>query len=65
MAHHKRGKRKDSRSGCLLCKPHKSTCSKDSWSSQTYQEQRSRISEREQLDDLGVVSVWSTKTSSR
>jgi len=23
MAHHKRGKPKSSRSGCLLCKPHK------------------------------------------
>jgi hypothetical protein len=24
MAHHKRGKRKDARSGCLMCKAHKS-----------------------------------------
>ena len=29
MAHHKRRKRKNARSGCLMCKPHKANGAKD------------------------------------
>lgn len=29
MAHHKRGKPKNARSGCLLCKPHKANGAKN------------------------------------
>jgi len=53
MAHHKRGRAKNRRSGCLWCKPHKANGSKGSWNSQTYQEQKARVSEREQRRELG------------
>jgi hypothetical protein len=49
MANHKRGRCKNSRSGCLLCKPHKSNSLKDTRGAQTRQEQKARVSEREQL----------------
>lgn len=39
--HHKRGRRKDRRAGCLMCKPHKSTALKDTKAAQTVQERRS------------------------
>lgn len=46
---HKRGRSKDRRAGCLLCKPHKSNAQKGREESQTWQERKARISEREQL----------------
>lgn len=48
--HHKRGKRKNARAGCLLCKGHKANGVKGTRNAQTFQEQRARLSEREQLD---------------
>lgn len=47
MAHHKRGKRKNARSGCRLCKPHKSNGVRNSVESKTWQERRARVTERE------------------
>ena len=52
MAHHKRGKRKNARAGCLLCKAYKANGLKGTWRSQTYQEQRARADEKEQRRDL-------------
>jgi len=46
--HHKRGRRKDARAGCLLCKPHKSTTQKGRLKSQTCQERKARVLEKEQ-----------------
>lgn len=51
--HHKRKRPKSGRSGCLACKPHKDQRRKDSLNSQTWQERRARVSEKEQLRDLG------------
>ncbi len=48
MGHHKRGRRKNVRAGCGLCKPHKRNGVKGSEAAQTVQERRARISEREQ-----------------
>jgi len=55
MANHKRGKRKNARSGCLLCKVYKANGVKGTWRAQTFQELRARISEREQLDSRALV----------
>lgn len=52
MANFKRGKRKNLRSGCLFCKPHKGNGSKGRHCNQTHQEQRARISEREQRQEV-------------
>ena len=54
MAHHKRGKPKSSRAGCLMCKAHKANCRKDTLEHQTAQEKRARLSEREQRREAGV-----------
>lgn len=48
MAHHKRGKRKNARSGCLMCKAHKANGLKGTRGAQTWQEQKARVSEKEQ-----------------
>ncbi len=56
MAHHKRGKRKKARAGCLLCKPHKSNGCRNSLASQTWQERRARVSDSE-LSRTYQVSV--------
>jgi radical SAM superfamily enzyme len=48
MAHHKRRRPKKRRAGCLFCKPHKGNGTKGSRAAQTLQEQRARVSEREQ-----------------
>lgn len=45
---HKRKRPKSGRAGCLMCKPHKDQRRKDSAESQTMQELRARVSEREQ-----------------
>jgi hypothetical protein len=47
MAHHKRGRRKDDRSGCLWCKSHKATGNKGQSAHQTRQERRARLNEKE------------------
>jgi len=48
MAHHKRKKRKNARSGCLMCKGHKANGVKGTLGAQTKQEYLARISEKEQ-----------------
>lgn len=49
MAHHKRGKRKKARAGCLLCKPWKCNgVGRDRW---TMQERRARIGDKESDGD--------------
>jgi hypothetical protein len=48
MANFKRGKRKNARSGCRLCKPHKGNGSKGKLENQTWQERRARVTEREE-----------------
>jgi len=53
MAHHKRGKRKDLRAGCLWCKPHKGNGMKGNLGQQIRQEQKARLSEKEQRADYG------------
>ena len=45
MAHHKRGRPKNRRAGCLLCKPHKANGAHDP----RRQERRARIDARQQL----------------
>lgn len=52
MAHHKRRRPKSTRAGCLCCKPHKDQRRKDCEESQTWQERRARVSEREQREEL-------------
>ena len=54
MAHHKRGKPKSSRAGCLMCKAQKANCRKDMLEYQTWQEKKARLSEREQFRESGV-----------
>lgn len=51
MAHHKRGKPKSSRAGCLMCKPHKHQGAKKSLKNQTKQEQLAIASEKEQVNE--------------
>lgn len=52
MGHHKRGRPKSRRAGCLLCKPHKAQWLKDSWRSWTRQEFRANESEEAQREEL-------------
>lgn len=49
--HHKRGRPKSRRAGCLMCKPHKNQRAKDTEGAQPMQERRARASEREQRRD--------------
>lgn len=49
MAHHKRGRPKSVRAGCLLCKPHKGNGAKARHCNQTSQEKRARLAFGEQL----------------
>jgi len=46
---HKRGKPKNSRSGCLGCKPHKANGAKGSFVNQTIQEQKAIRDEEAQV----------------
>jgi len=41
MAHHKRGRPKNRRAGCLMCKPHKANGSKGTRAARTNQDRRS------------------------
>ena len=50
MSHHKRGRAKNRRAGCLRCKPQKANGLKGSEANQTWQERKSRVSEREQVE---------------
>ena len=43
MAHYKRKGPKDTRAGCLMCKPHKSNGAKGSFGSQTMQERKAIV----------------------
>lgn len=52
MAHHKRRRPKNRRSGCLFCKPYKGNGSSGKLCNQTWQEQKARVSEKEQLTDV-------------
>jgi hypothetical protein len=52
MANHKRKRPKSARAGCILCKPHKDNAFKDQEQSQTMQERRARVSEREQRNEF-------------
>jgi hypothetical protein len=52
MANFKRGRPKNARSGCLLCKRHKSNAQKGRLEAQTWQERRARLSEREQICEV-------------
>jgi len=47
MAHHKRGRRKNARSGCRFCKPHKSNGVRNGFEAQTWQEKKARVADRE------------------
>lgn len=40
MGHHKRGRAKNRRAGCALCKPHKENCHKDTEQYKTVAEKR-------------------------
>lgn len=50
--HHKRGKAKNQRAGCLACKPHKANGAKGKLINQIWQEQVSRQNEKEQTEDF-------------
>lgn len=52
MAHHKRGKRKSARAGCLMCKPWKGNGTKGSANGRTVKERRMRERERDQHAEL-------------
>lgn len=52
MAHHKRGRSKNQRSGCLMCKWYKGTDSKDTASARMPQEVRADDREASFFDDL-------------
>jgi hypothetical protein len=51
--HHKRGRAKNARSGCLMCKPHKVNGAKGGLNAQPRQELRSRLNAKEQVAELG------------
>jgi hypothetical protein len=50
--HHKRGRPKDRRAGCLLCKPHKANRAKGTLKAQTRQEQIAREKQKQQIHEL-------------
>jgi len=47
--HHKRGRRKNARAGCLLCKPHKANGCRGGRGNRRRMEERARISGEEQV----------------
>lgn len=49
--HHKRGRCKNARGGCLMCKYYKQNGIKDGRLGQPMQERRARVAEREQRSD--------------
>ena len=54
MAHHKRGKRKNARAGCIMCKSHKANGLKGVADNQTKQEQIAVRGEREQREEAAL-----------
>lgn len=50
--HHRRGRPKNRRSGCLMCKPHKMNGLKGSFKAKTRKEQKAIIGEEEQREEL-------------
>jgi hypothetical protein len=50
--HHKRGRPKDWRAGCLLCKPHKANRAKGKLNAQMRQERIARENQKQQIDEL-------------
>ncbi len=50
--HRKRGRPKDRRAGCLLCKPHKANRAKGTLAAQPRQERIARDKQKQQTDDL-------------
>lgn len=50
MAHHRRGRPRQQRAGCIYCKRWKVNGAKGMFEYQTRQEKRARIDEREQRD---------------
>ena len=52
MAHHKRGRPKNARAGCLMCKWHKANGAKGKVEAQTRQERVARLHEADALGDL-------------
>ena len=50
MANFKRGRAKNRRAGCLMCKWHKANGVKGTHGAQTRQEQKSRLREKEQRE---------------
>lgn len=57
MPHHKRGRPKNRRAGCLLCKPHKGNGMKGRTAHQTVQERRARIVERQERTERAWLDV--------
>lgn len=49
---HKRGKPKNARSGCLLCKPHKANGAKGKLVNKTMQERKAAEDEKTQLNNI-------------
>ena len=58
---HKRGRKKDSRAGCLMCKPWKSNANKGSADHQSNQEKQAVVDEKEQVDELQTQSHTPTE----
>ena len=62
--HHKRGKRKSSRAGCSMCKPHKDNEFKDTYEAQTNQEKVARDDHEDQLEYVGSYESEKEPTGS-
>ena len=58
MANHKRGRPKNRRAGCLMCKRHKANGAKGKLINQTWQERRAVLSEKEQRNE---IEAWKTE----
>jgi len=58
MAHHKRGRRKNARAGCLLCKMHKANGCRGGKYNRRRLEHRALISEKEQIQELTGPRSW-------
>lgn len=61
MANFKRKGPKSTRTGCLRCKPHKFQGNKKSFEHQTRQEQKARLSEKFDREDVLRENLWREK----
>lgn len=61
VAHHKRGKPKSRRAGCLQCKPHKHQRAKDTYEAKPVGERNADAREQEQHADVHE-SPWRRTT---